>query len=55
MRFSFLTIVVTLTAAMSVKACYPEGHICNNNDDCCIDDGIYCDLVVSMRNLLCIQ
>lgn len=35
---------------MSVKTCYPEGYICKKNRDCCIDDGIYCNLVVSMRS-----
>ncbi|OJA16107.1 hypothetical protein AZE42_09033 [Rhizopogon vesiculosus] len=52
MRFSFLTVVVTLTAAMSVSACSEVGQPCNNLGDCCWHTSYGCD--VSMRNVLCI-
>ncbi|OAX37346.1 hypothetical protein K503DRAFT_771614, partial [Rhizopogon vinicolor AM-OR11-026] len=40
MRFSFLAIV-TLTAAMSVSACFELDHACKVQADCCTYDGLY--------------
>jgi hypothetical protein len=39
MRFSIVAIVIALTASMSVNSlntCYPEGHSCELDTDCCL-------------------
>ncbi|OAX35375.1 hypothetical protein K503DRAFT_773545, partial [Rhizopogon vinicolor AM-OR11-026] len=35
MRFSFLVIIVALTASMSVSACSGYEHTCHHKSDCC--------------------
>ncbi|OAX30959.1 hypothetical protein K503DRAFT_777939 [Rhizopogon vinicolor AM-OR11-026] len=43
MHFSIFTIVVTLTAAISVSACYGQYQSCKVQSDCCVADNLICD------------
>ncbi|OAX33025.1 hypothetical protein K503DRAFT_776052 [Rhizopogon vinicolor AM-OR11-026] len=46
MHLPILAIVVTLTAAMSVSACYGEGHTCKDDSDCCAaDDCVFVEIL----------
>ncbi|KAG2033093.1 hypothetical protein BDR03DRAFT_968437 [Suillus americanus] len=45
MHFSFLTVIVALTASiMSVSACQPDGESCTRTSDCC-NKVSSCDLI----------
>ncbi|KAG1720386.1 hypothetical protein EDB19DRAFT_575466 [Suillus lakei] len=55
MRFSFLTVVIALTASiMSVGACKIDEDTCTKNSDCC-NKKSKCVSVVSKSSLFCIQ
>ncbi|KAG2028341.1 hypothetical protein BDR03DRAFT_976604 [Suillus americanus] len=42
MHFSFLAVIVALTASMSVSACYTHGIACQTNTDCCTNQNLVC-------------
>ncbi|KAG1836041.1 hypothetical protein DFJ58DRAFT_819745 [Suillus subalutaceus] len=42
MQFSFLAVIVALTASMSVSACSQYKGPCNVNTDCCANRGLSC-------------
>ncbi|OAX32742.1 hypothetical protein K503DRAFT_584421 [Rhizopogon vinicolor AM-OR11-026] len=44
MHFSFLLIIVALTASMSVSACSELDVDCDVSSECC--SGLYCDPVI---------
>ncbi|KAG2028393.1 hypothetical protein BDR03DRAFT_976460 [Suillus americanus] len=42
MHFSFLAVIVALTASMFVSACTPRGSACLMTTDCCPNQDLVC-------------